>query len=192
MPGGTNTADHEITARLTKRPLVKVFVGCAMGFAFLTFLICTRNRYFKRGRDRVRHELRDDMTGDEKNMQRFLDWKKTHPRSSLYHEDHLNKGHVLSEWNITICAICLDVVRGYDTIYQLKCLHVFHFGCAKTWYDREPGRTCPICRTGSSSADNVSRSFGQSVTNLKFCFDKTWVLKGISFFAFESIVTYAI
>jgi len=52
-------------------------------------------------------------------------------------------------------AICLEAVKDQDPIYELKCSHVFHFGCAKAWYDRQVGRTCPVCRNGTDIVVNV-------------------------------------
>ncbi|XMA11515.1 hypothetical protein WAI453_004306 [Rhynchosporium graminicola] len=161
-PDGNDTSVYEITLGSIKSPLVMVFVGCVLGSAFLAFVISTCYRYYKRRRDGVRQKPCEDLKGDDSNMQRYLAWKKTPPRSLLHCKDGLNTGHMPSEWDVAICAICLDVVRDYDTIYKLKCSHVFHFGCAKAWYDREAGRTCPICRrTRLSVDDNTPMSLEQ-------------------------------
>merc|ERR1712000_574260 len=106
------------------------------------------------GRNGHHQTSRRETQGIECNMKHYSDWKE-HTRLSWITEK-LNRGKTI--WcpnGMSVCAICLEAVKDQDPIYELKCSHVFHFGCAKAWYDRQVGRTCPVCRNGTDIVVNV-------------------------------------
>ena len=43
------------------------------------------------------------------------------------------------------CTVCLCPLKKDDMIWELKCKHVFHQDCIKTWL-KEYNYKCPICR----------------------------------------------
>ena len=45
----------------------------------------------------------------------------------------------------THCTICLDDLDSDESIYKLKCSHVFHRSCLKEWAAKK--NECPVCRT---------------------------------------------
>jgi len=132
-----------------------VFVGCILGFAFLAFVMCTCNRYHRRRRSAHRQASRQEAKGVNCSMKRYSDWKRTRSNFLNQSEAQPEKDNMASEWDVAVCAICLEAVKDQDPIYELKCSHVFHFGCAKAWYDRQFGRTCPVCRNGTDIVVNV-------------------------------------
>jgi len=44
----------------------------------------------------------------------------------------------------TMCTICAEVIENTDTIYNLRCQHIFHTSCLEPWLERS--QTCPNCR----------------------------------------------
>ena len=43
------------------------------------------------------------------------------------------------------CLICLDTFEEDDEIIKIKCNHVFHCNCIKSWLCKESNK-CPVCR----------------------------------------------
>ena len=42
------------------------------------------------------------------------------------------------------CAICIEPLQENDTLILLSCNHYYHYGCIKSWFNKE--LICPICR----------------------------------------------
>jgi hypothetical protein len=42
------------------------------------------------------------------------------------------------------CTICLEQFIPSDSIYEIKCKHIFHSKCLNLWYKRN--KCCPVCR----------------------------------------------
>ena len=42
------------------------------------------------------------------------------------------------------CVICLDSFKKYEEVNILRCEHLYHCTCLKTWLEMHP--TCPMCR----------------------------------------------
>ncbi|CDW79111.1 UNKNOWN [Stylonychia lemnae] len=60
------------------------------------------------------------------------------------------------------CIICLDQIKFFDIVVQLKCNkdHIFHFNCVKEWFKEKS--SCPLCR---SNEENLARRTGQVQTS---------------------------
>ena len=43
------------------------------------------------------------------------------------------------------CCICFNTYEQTDSVSKLKCSHIFHKNCIKTWLNK--AGTCPICRS---------------------------------------------
>ena len=43
------------------------------------------------------------------------------------------------------CAVCLGVLDKDNLVWELKCNHIFHQDCIKTWL-KEYNYKCPVCR----------------------------------------------
>ena len=52
------------------------------------------------------------------------------------------------------CTICLNDYYDKEKILKLKCNHIFHEKCIKTWFEKKSN--CPNCITSFSSDDNIS------------------------------------
>ena len=52
------------------------------------------------------------------------------------------------------CTICLDDFDNNDKLLKLKCSHIYHEKCIKTWFKNKSN--CPNCNSSFSSEDNVS------------------------------------
>jgi len=152
---GGSLASRDVDSESTRSPMAMVFVGSILGFAVLAFVMCTCTRYHRRRRNGHHQTSRRETQGIECNMKHYSDWKRTHSTFLDHREAESGKDNMVSEWDVAVCAICLEAVKDQDPIYELKCSHVFHFGCAKAWYDRQVGRTCPVCRNGTDIVVNV-------------------------------------
>ena len=52
------------------------------------------------------------------------------------------------------CTICLEDFDYNEKILQLKCNHIYHEKCIKTWFTKKSN--CPNCNNSFSSDDNIS------------------------------------
>ena len=52
------------------------------------------------------------------------------------------------------CTICLDDFNRNEKILKLKCNHIYHEKCIKTWFTKKSN--CPNCNNSFSSEDNIS------------------------------------
>ncbi len=52
----------------------------------------------------------------------------------------------MPEDTIDDCTICLDKIRGGNTIAFLPCNHLFHIDCIKAWKKGNEIGSCPNCR----------------------------------------------
>jgi len=49
------------------------------------------------------------------------------------------------------CTICMDDYEVDQTLMTLRCFHIFHEGCIRTWL--EENDKCPICMNSASTSD---------------------------------------
>ena len=55
-----------------------------------------------------------------------------------------------------MCSICLDTIDYNQKTTVLKCKHIFHYDCAKTWFTSKCHQvTCPYCRSDIRKNNNV-------------------------------------
>lgn len=52
------------------------------------------------------------------------------------------------------CTICLDDFDNNEKLLKLKCNHIYHEKCIKTWFKNKSN--CPNCNSSFSSEDNIS------------------------------------
>lgn len=57
---------------------------------------------------------------------------------SIQYKDLINK-------DSKSCIICYEDFKKTSMCVSLKCLHVFHSGCIKSWFNKS--YSCPVCRT---------------------------------------------
>ena len=71
------------------------------------------------------------------------------------------------------CAVCLGEVGDGDEVGELRCSHVFHQACLRSWVQSSMHLTCPLCRGSLSPRPFGSASgeadFGVEVIFFKFC-----------------------
>ena len=54
-----------------------------------------------------------------------------------------------------MCSICLDTIDYNQKTTVLKCKHIFHYDCAKTWFTSKCHQvTCPYCRSDIRKNNN--------------------------------------
>ena len=66
-------------------------------------------------------------------------YNKTRLKSKRF--SSLNEDQLVNE-----CSICLEPYKQGDDIILLKCGHLFHEECIKTWITPD-NQSCPYCRT---------------------------------------------
>lgn len=52
------------------------------------------------------------------------------------------------------CTICLEDFNDKEKLLKLKCNHIYHEQCIKTWFNKK--RICPNCANSFSSIESVS------------------------------------
>lgn len=45
------------------------------------------------------------------------------------------------------CCICLSAFEPGDSLFTLRCLHIFHAGCLDKWIKTSHNVKCPLCKT---------------------------------------------
>jgi len=61
----------------------------------------------------------------------------------------------LVDTNVKDCLICLECFDEKDELIKIKCKHIFHCNCIKSWLCNESNK-CPVCRIEVDKGDLVN------------------------------------